>query len=87
MVPPRKERIYAAATSLLLITTNGEYLSFDNTAPNSHQNLEMVVLNFFLGMNPMGLNTTLDDYKTNNYSEYSNFHQNLEIHQQNIARD
>ena len=38
------KRNYKTTISLLALTANGEYLSFDIMKPNSHQNLEMIVL-------------------------------------------
>ena len=41
----------------------------------------------WLWINSMGLNSTLADYKTNNSSEYPNYHQNIDMSHQNIAKD
>ena len=47
--------------------------------PNSHKNIEMIMLENFQGINPMGLSATLDDSKTNNSSDTPNSHKNIEM--------
>ena len=46
--------------------------------PNCHQNLEMILLKCFQGIQQMGLNSPLADSYTNNFSKTPNCHQNLE---------
>ena len=47
--------------------------------PNCHQNLDMISLKIFQGINPMGLSAPLDNSYTKNCSEKPNCRQNLDI--------
>ena len=53
-----------------MLTTNLEYASFDITTPNSQKNIEMILIEKWLGINPSRSSETLDYYKTNTVSEY-----------------
>ena len=63
MLLPWKESNDSAETYSLMLTTNWYSLFFDIMTPNSHQNLQMIVLVKWIGINPMGLSATLVEYK------------------------
>ena len=56
-------------------------------SPDSHQNIETILLEKLQGFYLMVISTALADYKTTNSSEAPSWHQNLETPHKKIAKD